>query len=243
MAMDDALLALSGVGFAYGERVVLSGIDLACRRGQVVALMGPSGVGKTTLLSLVLGGNQPAEGKLACRAERLSVMFQEPRLLPWRNALDNVAFALKAHHVSGRERVARAEAMLDAVGLPRASHRQFPHQLSGGMRQRVSLARALVIEPDLLLLDEPFDGLDLALVRQMQTLLLSRVADRGMGIVIVTHDARHAAAMADRVWVLSEAPARIVACFDGVKDRSGPSCLALADLIEQALLSASRDTL
>ncbi len=240
--MDDVLLALSGVGFAYGDQTVLSGIDLACRRGQVVALMGPSGVGKTTLLSLVLGDTHPAEGQLACRAERLSVMFQDPRLLPWRSALDNVAFALKAQFASGRERVARAEVMLDAVGLPRASHRQFPHQLSGGMRQRVSLARALVIEPDLLLLDEPFDGLDVALVRQMQTLLLCRVADRGMAILMVTHDARHAAAMADRVLVLSEAPARIVASFDGGEDRTGPTCLALADRIEQALLSASRES-
>ena len=239
--MDDRLLTLEAVDFAYDKEPVLSGIDLRVGKRQVVALMGPSGCGKTTLLSLILRELHPDTGRIECVAERLSVMFQDPLLLPWRSVLDNVAFALKGQIASRGKREEKASAMLKAVGLSEEHYRQFPHQLSGGMRQRVSLARALVVEPDMLLLDEPFHGLDFNLVQQMQALLRSHVSERGMGLLMVTHDARHAAAMADEILVLSSGPACVMIRFDArfydAKGKSAvPSHLLLADEIEQAFM-------
>nr|WP_319514210.1 ATP-binding cassette domain-containing protein [uncultured Cohaesibacter sp.] len=234
--MGDNLLSIENVHFAYGSQPVLADISLTCSAQGVVALMGPSGCGKTTLLSLMLGLLKPDAGRIVCAAQRLSVMFQEPLLLPWRTAIDNVAFALKGQVAARREREEKAVAMLKAVELPEEHYRQFPHQLSGGMRQRVSLARALVVEPDMLLLDEPFHGLDFSLVQQMQALLCHHVDAHGMGLLMVTHDARHAVALADEILLLTSAPARVVIRFENHGRGNRQQELALADEIEHALM-------
>nr|WP_321461030.1 ATP-binding cassette domain-containing protein [uncultured Cohaesibacter sp.] len=240
--MGDVLLEMAGVDFAYGERAVLASVDITCKRQQVLALMGPSGCGKTTLLSLAMGLLEPDCGAVVRHTGRVAAMFQDPLLLPWRNARDNVAFALKGQEMSRRAREEKALAMLAAVGLPQDCHQQFPHQLSGGMRQRVSLARALVGEPELLLLDEPFHALDHALVGQMLTLLEARVRTRGMGILMVTHDARDAAILADRTMVLSSSPARIMASFDRAEEEAGQEARsAFVARLEQALVTASNE--
>ena len=240
--MADLLLEMAGVDFAYGERAVLSSVDITCKRQQVLALMGPSGCGKTTLLSLAMGLLEPDCGAVVRHTGRVAAMFQEPLLLPWRNARDNVAFALKGREMSRRAREEKALSMLAAVGLPQDCHLQFPHELSGGMRQRVSLARALVAEPELLLLDEPFHALDHALVGQMLALLEAQIRTRGMGILMVTHDARDAAVLADRTMVLSSSPARIMASFDRAEEEAGREARsAFVARIEQALVTASNE--
>ena len=238
--MSDPLLELYDVSFAYKERQILRDISMTVHSGKIVALMGPSGCGKTTLLALLLGLQSPSQGAVTCSAANISVMFQDPRLLPWRTALDNVAFVLKAQGLNRLQRQQKAAKMLKAVGLEGACYGLYPRALSGGMRQRVALARALVVEPDLLLLDEPFHGLDFVLIKQMQDLIARHVDEAGMGLVIVTHDARQATAMADEIILLSGAPTQLAGRFEGVKDRSGPSCLVLAERIEQALLATVR---
>ena len=169
-----------------------------------------------------------AAGGVRCSARRTSIMFQDPLLLPWRTALGNVAFALKADRLAAAERRERARAVLATVGLAGDDLRKYPRQLSGGMRRRVALARALVVEPDLLLLDEPFSGLDSDLAHQMLALVRTVVDRRGTSALIVTHDEREAAAFADHVVQLSARPARVVGSRQLGRSAAAPTESALA---------------
>ena len=211
--MSDAL-SIDGVRFSYGDAPVLAGIDLAVPEGGITVLMGPSGCGKSTLLAIVAGLLEPDAGRVERRFERAAIMFQDPLLLPWRTALANVAFALKADRVPAAERRRRAGEMLSSVGLVEADMEKYPRQLSGGMRQRVALARALVTDPDFLILDEPFSSLDGDLARQMHSLVRGILAARGVTALVVTHDAAEAARISVRIATLSPAPARVA----GVED-------------------------
>lgn len=210
----EIALSLEQVRFLRGDETVLDGIDLSVPVGTICALMGPSGCGKSTLLAIAAGLLAPSSGTVHRLDNRPSIVFQDPRLLPWRSALDNVAFALKADRLPGPERRARARDMLAAVGLQGDDPAKYPRQLSGGMRQRTALARALVTEPSLLLLDEPFGALDPGLAQQMHRLVRDYVEQQGASALIVTHDPREALRIAERVLVLSAAPAR------GILDRN-----------------------
>jgi NitT/TauT family transport system ATP-binding protein len=199
----SAVLRFDGVDFAYDGAPVLHGIDFEIPAGTVTAVMGPSGCGKSTLIALAAGLLAPDAGQVHRRSQRLGIVFQDPALLPWRSALDNVAFALIALGLPRAERRARARKMLAAVSLTAEDMDKYPRQLSGGMRQRVALARALVIEPDLLLCDEPFSALD-ALVADDLRLRLREVHQRtGLTTVIVTHDGREAM-QCDRLVIMSK---------------------------------------
>ena len=218
--VPPAGITIAGVSLTFrGARTthVLDGIDLAIRPREVVALIGPNGCGKSTLLR-VLGGLIAAdEGAVTIDGEpvtgpdpRVGLVFQEPRLLAWRSAEDNVRFPMELAGWSKARQAARAEDLLGLVGL-----REFagarPTTLSGGTRQRVSIARALALEPSLLLLDEPFSALD-ALTRERFNVELLRLWDRtGTTIVLVTHSIPEAVFLADRVVVLSPRPGRVVA--------------------------------
>ncbi len=208
--MSRDALVFEDLSFTYAEQKVLDGIDLTVPAGQVTALMGPSGCGKSTLVSLAAGLLAPTSGRARGENKRVGVLFQDPLLLPWRTALANVGFALKADGVSAGERKDRGRAALATVGLSGGDIDKYPRQLSGGMRQRVALARALVIKPDLLLLDEPLSGLDVSLARQMLALVRSVVEADGVSAMVVTHDAREAARFAERVYVLSAGPAQVM---------------------------------
>ena len=213
-------ISVSNVSLTFrGARTthVLDGIQLAIRPREVVALIGPNGCGKSTLLR-VLGGLIPADaGSVTIDGDpvtgpdpRVGLVFQEPRLLAWRSAVDNVRFPMELAGWSKARQAARAEDLLGLVGL-----REFagarPTTLSGGTRQRVSIARALALEPRVLLLDEPFSALD-ALTRERFNAELLRLWERtGTTIVLVTHSIPEAVFIADRVVVLSPRPARIVA--------------------------------
>jgi sulfonate transport system ATP-binding protein len=192
-------LVLQSVGKSFGDRNILSEIDLEIPAGRFVSLIGPSGVGKSTLLRIVAGLEPPTTGRVELQScdgrPDVRMMFQEDRLMPWRTVLRNVTLGLKR-----REHDARR--MLSAVGLA-GREDDFPLVLSGGQRQRVALARALIHEPDLLLLDEPFGALDAITRATMQLLLEELLSRRPRTVVLVTHDVEEALLLSDRVLLMS----------------------------------------
>lgn len=185
-------------------------ITLDVPAGQFLAILGPSGCGKSTLLRAIAGLDQLSSGTIHITAPSdLAYVFQDPHLLPWRTVLDNAALPLELRGMSRQDRRDRAAAILDHVGLGDAMHR-YPAQLSGGMRMRVSLARALVTQPRLLLMDEPFAALD-AITRQRLDEMLRRIwRERDMTVIFVTHAIGEATYLAERAVVLSRRPARVL---------------------------------
>ncbi len=216
-------LELRDVGFAFERRdgaplPVLDGIDLALPAGGIVALIGPNGCGKSTLLRLIAGLLLPGRGEIRLDGApvvgpdpRIGLVFQEPRLLPWRSAADNITYPLELAGWPADRRAARLAALTELVGLDPAVAANRPAELSGGTSQRVALARALALAPAVLLLDEPFSALD-ALTREQFDLELLRLWDRSATtIVMVTHSIPEAILVADRVVVLSPRPGSVVA--------------------------------
>jgi NitT/TauT family transport system ATP-binding protein len=203
---------------ADGSRLeVLRGVSFDVRIGDVVAILGPSGSGKSTLLNMAAGLIFPDAGQVVVMGQRtdaavdwshVGYMFQDDRLLPWRVAVRNVALALEAGSMPAAERLRRAHAVLDLVGLS-GFERSYPHQLSGGMRSRVALARSLVGEPQILLMDEPFSRLDAQTRSSMHRELLRIHAIRAMTILFVTHDVEEAVVLADHVVMMSARPGRV----------------------------------
>jgi ABC-type nitrate/sulfonate/bicarbonate transport system ATPase subunit len=186
----------------FGAAHILGEIGFDLAPGSAVALLGPSGIGKTTLLRLIVGLDRDFKGSIAM-PERIGVVFQEPRLLPWATALANVEIAGDI----GRE---RARHFLEAVGMAQAAD-FYPRQLSLGMARRVSLARALSVEPPLLILDEPFASLDETAAATLRDLVIATAEAAKLTLLIVTHDPEEAVAIADRVLILSDRPATIAA--------------------------------
>jgi ABC-type nitrate/sulfonate/bicarbonate transport system ATPase subunit len=200
------LLRLDGVTVSFGAVTVLDGIDLEVRDGEFVALVGPSGCGKTTLLNVCSGWLSPSAGRVD-RPARLRMVFQQDGLFPWLTAYENILLGLG--QVPDRlEQRRRTDALLALIGLT-AFADVYPHQLSGGMRQRVELARALGGEAPLLLMDEPFSSLDYLARLKMRWELARILREQPRTVVLVTHDIEEAAQLADRVLVLSAGPARV----------------------------------
>jgi NitT/TauT family transport system ATP-binding protein len=216
-----ALVAIRGVSQRFGSDgatvAALDGVSLDVPDGQFAALVGPSGCGKSTLLSIVAGLRAPSSGDVLCGGERITkpmprkvgMIFQEANLLPWLSALDNVAFPLKLRGVPKSERLAQAARMLELTGLAGFEAR-LPHQLSGGMKQRVAIARGLVQDPAVLLMDEPFASLDEQTRMVLGDELLRIWSGTGKTVLFVTHSLNEAVYLADRVVVLSARPGRVV---------------------------------
>lgn len=215
-AAPDAL-RVGHISKHFGSLEVLRDISFSVGQGEVVALLGASGCGKSTLLNIISGLDRADAGDLEIAGQpaasfrqwqRLGYLFQEDRLLPWRTVRDNVALGLEVQSMPKAERQRRAEAVLEMVGLG-AFTRAWPHQLSGGMRSRAALARSLVTEPDILLMDEPFSKLDPQTRSQMHEELLRIQALKGTTILFVTHDVEEAVVLADRIVLLEPRPGRI----------------------------------
>ena len=220
--MSAAILQAQGLAKRYGGTEVLAGIDLQAETGRVLAVVGPSGCGKSTLLNILSGLLPPDGGQLLVDGvparrfgqwQRIAYMFQEDRLLPWRSVLDNVAFGLEAARLSRRQRRQRAQSALALVGLAEVAQ-AWPHELSGGMRSRVALARSLAVRPDVLLMDEPFSKLDPQTRTQMHQELLRIQAASGTTVVFVTHDMEEAVVLADRIVRLRPNPGRVAEVVD-----------------------------
>ena len=180
------MLKLVNISHRYGGAPVLENVSLTLQPGQRMALMGPSGVGKTTLLRIAMGLVVPTEGRVENTFRKPAAVFQEPRLLPWRTALENVNLVLG----DDRSTLEQARHHLTQLGLGEAADK-YPRELSGGMQQRVALARALAYDGDLLLLDEPFKAMDEALRFQVA----AKTAETEAAILLVTHDEAEAAAL------------------------------------------------
>jgi NitT/TauT family transport system ATP-binding protein len=216
-----AQVAIRGVSQRFGADgasvTALDGIDLDVPDSQFVSVVGPSGCGKSTLLSLVAGLRQPSSGSVLCDGElitapmprKVGMIFQEANLLPWLSAIDNVAFPLKLRRVPRPERLEAAARMLELTGLAGFESR-LPHQLSGGMKQRVAIARGLVQNPAVLLMDEPFASLDEQTRMVLGDELLRIWSETRKTVIFVTHSLHEAVYLADRIIVLSARPGRIV---------------------------------
>jgi NitT/TauT family transport system ATP-binding protein len=197
---------IQGVSRSFGSREVLHDLSLEIQHGEFVAIVGPSGCGKTTLLNLLSGFDKPTSGTIVRNGE-VRMIYQQDGLFPWQTVAQNIALGLR--HVQSA--AARKQQIQDLLRLIRREdfEHHYPHQLSGGMRQLVELARALAGESDILLMDEPFSSLDYLTRLRMRQELSRILAERPRTVVLVTHDIEEAAQLADRVIVLSESPGKI----------------------------------
>ena len=216
------LVSFRNIDLDLGGRPILRGVDLAVARGEFVCVVGPSGCGKTTLLRLAAGLLRPTGGEVTYQgrnvagpAASVAIVFQDygKALLPWRTVAGNVALALEAAGLRRAERDARIAPLLHKVGLDRHADR-YPSQLSGGMQQRVQIARCLAQEPALLLMDEPFGALDAMTRQALQDEVLRLVATSSVTVLFVTHDLEEAIYLGDRVVALRPHPGRVAATFD-----------------------------
>lgn len=259
VAETPPIVGARGAGKTYpnGFRALVP-VDLDVRPGEFLTLIGPSGCGKSTLLSLVAGLSEPTDGEIRWWGEgfeatgrpgrALSIVFQDATLMPWASIARNVRLPLELAGVPRREADTRVRDALARVGLAGFEDR-LPRQLSGGMRMRVSIARALVTEPDLLLMDEPFGALDEFTRNRLDDDLLALWRDRGMAVVFVTHSIYEAVFLSTRVVVMAARPGRISRVIDidhaGPRDeefRGSPRFAALCAELSRALRTASEES-
>jgi NitT/TauT family transport system ATP-binding protein len=247
-ASQPALLALEGVGMRYalaGQAAsVLEGVDLTLADGEFVCVVGPSGCGKSTLLRIVHGLVAPTSGRVAFDGRPVTginlacaMVFQSFALLPWLTVLGNVALGLEARRVAPAERRRRADRYIDMVGLE-GYEEAYPRELSGGMKQRVGLARALAVEPRLLLMDEPFSALDALTSISLRKELLDIWASADVPVstvLMVTHSIEEAVELSDRVVVIAGRPGRVAEVLPvplpRPRDRKRPEFAATVDRI------------
>ncbi|HET7167649.1 MAG TPA: ABC transporter ATP-binding protein [Candidatus Limnocylindrales bacterium] len=243
-ALRIAAVDLSFATRDGGRLAVLDSVELTVPAGGIVALIGPNGSGKSTLLRVVAGLLRPQRGSVTLDGDpitgpdpRIGLVFQEPRLLPWRSAAANITYPLELAGWSRDQQSARLASLVDLVELDPGVIGNHPAELSGGTRQRVALARALALEPEVLLLDEPFSALD-ALSRERFDLELLRLWERSATtIVLVTHSIAEAILVADRVVVLSARPGRVVADLPVRLGRPR----SIGDLDEAVVSTTARD--
>jgi NitT/TauT family transport system ATP-binding protein len=212
-------VAVEGVSKRYGDgpddHLALADVSFAVAPGEFVCVVGPSGCGKTTLFRLIAGLEAPTDGTVRVDGDPVQgpgvdrgMVFQDYQLFPWRTVAGNVAFGLEQRDTTREERAARTEAMLDLVGLSDVAE-TYPGALSGGMKQRVGIARALAVDPSTLLMDEPFGSVDAQTREMLHDELLSIWEQTGKTVLFVTHDVAEAVTLADRVVVLTPGPGRV----------------------------------
>lgn len=212
MTTDEPVLSFTGVTKVFGHVPALDPVDLEVRRGEFVSIIGPSGCGKSTILRLASGLDRPTSGEAVVHTADIGYVFQDATLMPWRTVRRNVELMGELAYANRGNVRARAQQALETVGLADfADH--LPRQLSGGMRMRASLARSLVLEPDLFLFDEPFGALDEITRMRLNLELLALFHERRFAAVFITHSVDESVFLSDRVLVMSPRPGRVVAEF------------------------------
>jgi NitT/TauT family transport system ATP-binding protein len=206
LAFTASSLELQGVSLSFGPVEVLRDISLTIAQREFVAIIGPSGCGKSTLLNVISGDEKPSKGSVS-RPGQVRMVYQQDGLFPWQTVTENIALGLRFIKQES-ERSRRLRELLDLIRME-GFENHYPHQLSGGMRQRVELARALAGESDMLLMDEPFSALDYLTRLRMRGDLARLIHERPRSVVLVTHDIEEAAQLADRIVVLTSRPGRI----------------------------------
>ena len=199
-------LRVENLSFSFGFKEILKDINFKLKKGEVVSIVGPSGGGKTTLLHLCAKLLTLEEGKIRNSFKSSSFAFQEARLLPWKNVIDNIALGLRAKNIKKEKANELAKDIALKFGLQIDDFEKFPKDLSGGMKQRVSFARALVLNPSLLFLDEPFSALDIGLKKELQSLLIEEINTNKLSILFITHDLMEAIKLSDEILVLKAEP-------------------------------------
>jgi len=226
--MGDAIIEVKGVSKTYpGGVEALRDVNLSFPRGKLTSIIGPSGCGKTTLLKIIAGLLEPTEGSVLIEGEKINgpgpdraFVFQNFALLPWANTLRNVAFGLELRGVPKKERYKIAKKYINQVGLSGFEH-SYPHELSGGMQQRVGLARALAVDSKILLMDEPFASVDEQTRRKFQEDLLRLLETERKTVLFVTHSIEEAAYVSDRIVLLSPRPGSVMEVFENKLERRG----------------------
>ena len=204
------MLAFTGVGRTFPDGTqALDDVDLTVDSGEFVSVVGPSGCGKSTLLRLASGLDSPTSGQVGVASKRVGFVFQDPTLLPWRTVRKNVELLAELEHLPKAQRRARVTEAIGLVGLT-GFEKHRPRSLSGGMRMRTSLARSLVLQPDVFLFDEPFGALDEMTRERLNDELLALFADRGFAALLITHSVAEAVYLSTRVVVMSTRPGHIL---------------------------------
>lgn len=209
--MDDILVLENVSKFFHtelGTLEVLSNINFKIQKGEIVSIVGPSGSGKSTILNIISGLLEPSSGSVVTSGE-IGYMFQRDHLLEWRTILDNVKLGLEIRREQTAEKMSEINNMLDKYGLKEFIN-NYPHELSGGMRQRIALIRTLAIKPSLLLLDEPFSALDYQTRLMVSDDVYQIIKDTNTSTILVTHDISEAIAMSDKIIVLTKRPAKVL---------------------------------
>ncbi len=231
--MGTFALKVKNLSKRFGRLQVIKNWNFEIKRGERVALFGPSGCGKTTFLRIVCGLEKPTSGELHSLYTKVGMVFQEPTLIPWKNVIDNLRFVKKDDE--------KIEEILNEMGLATFKY-YFPSSLSGGMKQRVNLARALLVNPELLVLDEPFFSLDLSIKLKIIRDIQKIHEKNEFTLLIVTHDAKEALYLSDRIILLSSRPSRVLKEFkvslsSDERDFSNPSFIEMEGIFIKEVLS------
>ena len=227
-------LHIENLSKRFGSKTVLEQINFSMQSGEFLALVGSSGSGKSTILRLIAGLDQPSHGRVLVDGDRVTgpgpdrgMVFQKYSLYPWLSAAENVAFGMRLQGIQPRDIRERTGYFLEVVGL-RDAGAKLPRELSGGMQQRVAIARALATNPRVLLLDEPFGALDLQIRESMQDFLLQLWQRTGLTVLLITHDVEEALVLAQRIHVLAPDPGRIIRSIDVNLDKQDLNQLRLS---------------